>query len=133
MDKGISEIVGRAELKSGGSIKVYRALRSLSCSTCGKEIAEGAHFTRRSVKGIGLSIMPHCQKCAPFTLQPGKQEKSSLLRSLLAEEPSASSPRANFSPESISTAGTEEKKLHEEVLRRLGPALKRGRHKSGER
>jgi hypothetical protein len=87
MDKGISEIVGRAELKSGGSRQVYRALRSLLCSVCGTEIMEGAHFTRRSVKGIGVSIMPQCQKCAPFILQGSKQEKSALLRSLLSEQP----------------------------------------------
>ena len=129
MDKGISEIVGRAELKSGGSIQVYRALRSLLCSTCGTEIAEGAHFTRRSVKGIGVSIMPECQKCAPFTLQTSKQEKSALLRSLLTEQPSDSSRRARLSPEAISQPGPEEKTLNEEVQRRLGPALKRGRFK----
>ena len=129
MDKGISEIVGRAELKTGGSIQVYRALRSLLCSTCGTEIAEGAHFTRRTVKGIGVSIMPQCRKCAPFTLQTNKQERSALLRSLLAENPSDSSPHTAIPSETASTTQAAEKNLKEAVNRRLGPALKRSRKK----
>jgi hypothetical protein len=129
MEQGISEIVGRAELKSGGSRQVYRALRSLLCSTCGTEIAKGAHFTRRSVKGIGLSIMPQCTKCAPFTLEPGRQEKSSLLRSLLTAEPTASSSRTIPSPVDAQTAQAREKNLDEKVRSRLGHALKRSRFK----
>jgi ribosome-binding protein aMBF1 (putative translation factor) len=131
MNKGISEIVGHAELLSGESRQVYRALRSLLCSTCGTEIMEGAHFTRRHVKGIGVSIMPQCQKCAPFILQASKQEKSALLRSLLTEQTPDSSRRASVSPENSSNTASEEKRVSEEVRRRLGPALKRGRHKSG--
>lgn len=129
MDKGISEIVGRGELKSGGGRQVYRALRSLLCSTCGTEIAEGAHFTRRSVKGIGVSIMPQCQECMPFHLQVGKQEKSALLRSLLTEKSSDASLGADASTEVISQTHSAEKNVNEEVRRRLGPALKRSRHK----
>jgi hypothetical protein len=129
MDKGISEIVGRADLESGGSAQVYRALRSLLCSTCGVEIAESALFTRRMVKGIGVSIMPQCSKCAPFTLQASKKEKSALLRSLLAEQPADTSNRAGVSSETASSSQAKEKSIAEEVKRRLGPALKRGRHK----
>ena len=131
MDKGISEIVGRAELKGGGNIQVYRALRSLLCSTCGAEIAEDALFTRRRVKGIGLSIMPQCSKCRPFTLQASKQEKSALLRSLLLEQPTESSSRAGVSSAGASPESqAKEKNVEEEVRRRLGPALKRGRRGS---
>jgi hypothetical protein len=129
MDKGISEIVGGGKLASGGSAQVYRALRSLLCSTCGAEIAEGALFTRRTVKGIGVSIMPQCAKCAPFTLQSGKKEKSALLRSLLAEQPADSFSRKDVSSEATSTSQAKETSLDEQVRQRLGPALKRGRHK----
>ena len=59
MEKGISEIIGRAERDEGGSTEAYRALRALLCATCGANIAEGTLFTRRKVKGIGLRIMPH--------------------------------------------------------------------------
>lgn len=130
MDKGISEIVGRGELKSGESLQVYRALRSLLCSTCGTEIAENAHFTRRSVKGIGFSIMPQCRKCAPFTLQSSKHEKSALLRSLLTEQPANSARQTSSSPPDTPTEISAEKNIREEVNRRLGPALKRSRGKS---
>ena len=126
MEKGISEIVGRAELDEGRSAQLYRALRSLLCATCGAEIAEGLLFTRRRVKGIGVSIMPECSKCAPFTLHDNQDKKSALLQSLLAEQPAASSKPAS-DPASQSQA--KEKQLDEAVRRRLGPALKRGRHK----
>ncbi len=85
MEKGISEIVGQGELKGGRTTEVYRALRSLLCSTCGALIAESALFTRRRVKGVGLRIMPRCQKCAPFNLREEKKERSALLDSLLRE------------------------------------------------
>ncbi|HEX8922498.1 MAG TPA: hypothetical protein VF766_13580 [Pyrinomonadaceae bacterium] len=131
MDKAISEIVGDGKLKSGGRAQVYRALRSLLCSTCGVEIAEGSLFTRRRVKGIGVSIMPQCAKCTPFTLQAGKKEKSALLRSLLAEQPADSASRKDVSTDAASTSQAQEKDLGEAVRRRLGPALRRGRHKRG--
>jgi hypothetical protein len=127
MEKGISEIVGRAALDEGQSTRLYRALRSLLCATCGAEIAEGTLFTRRRVKGIGVSIMPQCPKCAPFTLQAGKKEQSALLRSLLAEQPADSSKQEDVSTASASQAEAKEKNLDEEVRRRLGPALKRSR------
>lgn len=132
MEKGISEIVGRAELAEGGSTQVYRALRALLCATCGASIAEGASFTRRKVKGIGLRIMPQCVKCAPFTLQAERKEKSSLLQSLLAEPPADSIKRTNTTaranPESDAHLPSERKNPNDEARRRLEPALKRGRH-----
>ena len=127
--KGISEIVGRGELDGGGGAEVYRALRSLLCATCGAAISEGALFTRRRVKGIGLRIMPQCAKCAPFTLQAGGKEKSALLRALLAEEPSDSPggarPPRRAAPDSAPQARAAESDVDEQVRRRLGPALKR--------
>jgi hypothetical protein len=128
MEKGISEIVGRGNLEDGRSTDVYRALRSLLCAACGAEIPEGLFFTRRRVRGIGLRIMPQCPKCAPFTLQPDRKEKSALLKSLLAEHPSDSSSRAaSASPEADAEAQAKAESVNEEVRRRLGPALKRSR------
>jgi|SRR5205085_10848277 len=130
MEKAISEIVGQGELKSGKSTQVYRALRSLLCSACGALIAESALFTRRRVKGIGLRIMPQCQRCAPFTLREDKKEKSALLESLLREQSPDASKNVSVPSKRSSTevsAKKEEKNIDEEVRRRLGPALKRGR------
>lgn len=132
MEKGISEIVGRAELIGGGSTQVYRALRELLCATCGAVIAEGALFTRRRVKGIGLRILPRCEACAPFASRPVKKERSALLRSLLAGETAATNADAS-APSSGATSlkgsGEDEKRKNpvEEMRRRLGPALRRGR------
>ena len=128
--EGISEIVGRADLAEGRVTEVYRALRSLLCATCGAEIAEGALFTRRRVKGIGVRIMPRCAKCAPFTLREGKKEKSALLRALLAEpldSPARRGADKRASSETAPESQEKEKSLDEEVRKRLGPALKRGR------
>jgi hypothetical protein len=132
MERAISEIVGRADMDEGGNTQVYRALRSLLCATCGAEIAEGSLFTRRRVKGIGVRIMPQCRKCSPFTLQADRKEKSALLRSLLAEQPTDSTRRtggtARDNSENVSQLQNEEKQnIAEAVRRRLGPALKRGR------
>jgi hypothetical protein len=127
MEKGISEIVGRGNLNEGRSTDVYRALRTLLCATCGGEIAEAMLFTRRRVKGVGLRIMPQCPKCAPFTLQADKKEKSALLQSLLAEQPADSSKRSIASSEAATQAQAKAKSVDEEVRRRLGPALKRSR------
>ena len=128
MEKGISEIVGRAELNEGPSTEVYRALRALLCATCGAAIAEGMLFTRRRVKGIGLSIMPQCPKCVPFTLQADRKEQSALLKSLLMEQPANSSKGAGASSEADPQSQAETERVNEEVRQRLGPALKRGRY-----
>lgn len=128
MDKAISEIVGRAYLDEGGDAQVYRALRSLLCSTCGSQIVEGSLFTRRTVKGIGIRIMPQCRECSPFTLHADRKERSVLLRSLLAEQPADSGAgEPSLNPSENSSQNEERQRLSEAVRRRLGPALKRGR------
>jgi hypothetical protein len=119
----ISEIVGECDLGDGERAQVYRALRRLLCAKCAAEIAEETLFTRHGVKGVGLSIMPQCRKCAPFTLRQGKKEKSALLEALLGEK--AAGP-ANLSP---TPAPEELREAEAKVAERLGPALKRGRHK----
>jgi RNase P subunit RPR2 len=131
MEKGISEIVGRATRDDGGSTEVYRALRALMCATCGASLSQGTLFTRRKVKGIGLRILPQCGKCAPFTLQTDKKERSALIQSLLSEQPTDSTNRASASARANSQSNpqsaSERKNLDDEVRRRLEPALKRGR------
>lgn len=131
MEKGISEIAGRVDLASGGNALAYRALRPLLCAACGMVIAEGALFTRHKVKGIGVSIMPRCQQCEPFALRASKEEKSDLLKSLLAGQqtpPSKNSgSTANDSSQNSSKPQGDKKNIVEEVRKRLGPALKRGR------
>jgi RNase P subunit RPR2 len=131
MRDAISEIVGQGQLSNGKSAQVYRALRRLLCSACGAEIAEDSLFTRRSVKGFGLNIMPQCRKCAPFALLVDKKEKkvkSELLQSLLREQPPNSAERERPSDGSRAESAPEDKKnIAEEVRRRLAPALKRGR------
>ena len=66
--RAISEIVGRADFAGKDSVVVYRALRLLRCAECDQAIAEGELFTRHTVAGQDLRILPKCQKCAPFTL-----------------------------------------------------------------
>ena len=125
MEKGISEIVGCADLDEGRSTELYRALRSLLCSTCGAEIKEGMLFTRRKVKGIGVRIMPQCAKCEPFTPQPGKEKESTLLRSLLAEPAKDLRRRASLPSEDSAKSRI----IEEKVRQRLEPALDRARRK----
>jgi hypothetical protein len=132
-EKSISEIAGRVDLADGASALAYRALRSLICSACGMVIAEGALFTRHKVNGIGVNIMPRCLRCEPFTLRASKEEKSALLKSLLAGPP-ASPPKdsvqaADNSSQNSSKPQGEEKNPVEEMRKRLGPALKRGRRR----
>jgi hypothetical protein len=129
MRDAISEIVGQGGLSDGGSAQIYRALRSLLCSACGAMIAKDTLFTRCSVKGVGLSIMPQCRKCTPFVFQPDKQEKSALLQELLRENAPASSSRESaLADASRDTSAQEKRHVAEEVRKRLGPALKKGRH-----
>ena len=131
MEKGISEIAGRVDLASGGNALAYRALRPLLCSTCAAVIAEGALFTRHKVKGIGVSIMPRCGQCEPFALKVSKEEKSALLKSLLegqnAQPSRNSASTANDASQNRSKPQEDKKRLAEEIQKRLGPALKRGR------
>lgn len=132
MREAISEIVGQGKLGDGKSAQVYRALRRLLCSACGEEIAEDSLFTRRSVKGFGLNIMPQCRKCAPFALLVDKKEKSELLQALLREQSPNSAQRESAPLDSSQEASVPEdkKNIAEEVRRRLAPALKRGRGKN---
>jgi hypothetical protein len=135
MREAISEIVGQGKLGDGKSAQVYRALRRLLCSACGAEIAEDSLFTRRSVKGFGLNIMPQCRKCAPFALlvdKKEKKEKSELLQALLREQSPNSAQRESAPLDSSQGASVPEdkKNIAEEVRRRLAPALKRGRGKN---
>lgn len=116
MKKSISEIVGTADKSS---VTVYRALRLLLCTRCGAGIKEGALFTRRTLPGYGLRILPQCQECAPFTLRGGARDRSTLIESLLATptEKTFVKTRKCEQPEKTAAA----------VEQRLGPALRRTR------
>lgn len=116
MKAAISEIVGQAKDSRGTQTAVYRALRPLLCSRCGKAIADGELFTRKKLAGVRIS--PCCKECAPFELQLSGQSGSQLLKSLLSPESSAESP---------AKAWSEGKVMAREVERRLGPALARCR------
>lgn len=123
MAKGISEIVGEALSAGKSRVTVYRALKQLSCASCGETISEGALFTRRSLFGHGLRILPRCQKCAPFELRTtGKNEhrQSALIESLLTPQPEPSGLKQTLKP------GAD----REAVKRRLGPALRRCRQRA---
>lgn len=124
MTKGISEIVGEAYGTGKSRVTVYRALKQLLCAACGEKINEGALFTRRSLNGQRLRILPQCQKCAPFNLRKTGEEgqrRSPLLESLLTA-PSES--KARETRKLDRTAG------REAVERRLGPALRRCRQRA---
>src|ERR1043165_4101636 len=87
--KSISEIVGHADSVGKSSFVVYRALRPLLCAVCGGVIEEGTMFTRRSLLGQGLRILPQCRKCAPFELRAKTEDErhqSTLLKALLAPQ-----------------------------------------------
>lgn len=117
--KGISEIVGTADGVGKSGVMVYRALRLLFCARCGSEIKEGDLFTRRTLAGGGLRILPQCHECAPFTSRSGTRDRSTLIESLLAP-----------STEEVLVRGRnheQPEKTAEAVERRLGPALRRAR------
>jgi RNase P subunit RPR2 len=63
MKRAISEIVVQAEQVGKSSVTVYRALRQLLCERCGRDIANGELFTRRTLFGRGLSVFPQCRVC----------------------------------------------------------------------
>jgi hypothetical protein len=117
MGKGISVIVGVAEGGDGREVPVYRALRTLLCSSCGTTIGEGALFTRRALPGGGLRVAAECRECAPFVAhdEGGKgRQRSPLLESLLAPEPEGGTEKE---PRRVGQA-------EEAVRKRLGPALR---------
>ena len=125
MAKAISEIAGLAEEVGKSRVIVYRALKQLLCAKCGEVISEGTLFTRRSLYGQGLRILPQCQKCAPFSLGATGGEApwpSALLESLLTSQPE------NQAGE---TRKRDTRSGREAVERRLGPALRRCRQRAG--
>src|SRR5438045_1924915 len=90
MAKGISEIVGLAEGAGESRVTVYRALKILLCARCSETISEGELFTRRSLYGRGLRILPQCQKCVPFDIRVAderERRQSVFLESLLTPQP----------------------------------------------
>lgn len=107
-----SERAGEGVLATGERADVYRALRGLMCSSCGKVIREGELFTREAEPASGLPLVRRCRDCAPFTTGGG------LLDALFAPGPVE---------ESRPTAARGD--AHEKVLARLGPALEAGRRR----
>ncbi|MBA3243087.1 MAG: hypothetical protein H0T60_17855 [Acidobacteria bacterium] len=117
MGKGISVIVGRAESGDGPVVPIYRALRTLLCSSCGATIGEGALFTRRALAGSGLRVAAQCRECTPFIARDdggAGRQRSPLLESLFAPEPESESEPEHRQVEHIA----------ESVRKRLGPALR---------
>lgn len=107
-----SERVGEGSPPTGGRVNVYRALRELTCSPCGKTIREGELFTREAEPVSGLPLVRLCRDCAPFTTGGG------LLDELLAPggvEESRPSPAPDDA--------------REKAMSRLGPALAAGKRK----
>jgi hypothetical protein len=124
MVKGISVIVGRAESGDGAEVPVYRALRTLLCSSCGATIGEGTLFSRRALGTGGLRVAAQCRECAPFVPRDdGEKERrrSPLLESLLAPEPESG---AEIEPRLMEYVTAE-------VRKRLGPALRYRAGKKG--
>jgi hypothetical protein len=121
MAKGISEIAGEASGIGEPRVVVYRALRAIICARCAETIREGDLFTRRSLPGRELRILPQCRKCVPFEMravEDSEQQQSALLKSLLTPEPGRNEVRAD-KPDV----------MRETVERRLGPALQRSRQR----
>ena len=106
-----SERAGEALLATGERATLYRALRELTCSPCGKTISEGELFTREVEPASGLPLVRLCRGCAPFTTSGG------LLDALLAPDGEESRPAAPPSD------------AREKVMARLGPALAAGRRR----
>jgi hypothetical protein len=122
--KGISEIVGTGEGAGRSCVTVYRALRQLICAPCGGMINEGTLFTRRSLQGQGLRILPQCQKCAPFNLSmdgDARRPRSIMLDALLA-------PLSEQEADSSLKEEVAQDAVREAVAKRLGPALRRTRN-----
>ena len=123
MAKGISEIAGLGEGVGEPRVTVYRALKVLICARCGETISEGELFTRRSLDGQGPRILPQCRKCVPFDLRAAdklERRQSALLEALLTPQPDLDEVQVR-KPD----AG------REAVERRLGPALRRCRRRTG--
>jgi hypothetical protein len=107
-----SERAGEAVLASGGRAALYRALRALSCSRCGRVISEGEFFTREEEPASGLPLVRLCRGCAPFTTGGGLLD--ALLAPVVADEAHPTNAPGD---------------AREKVLSRLGPALEAGRRR----
>ena len=110
MAKPHSEKAGEAVCDSGERAALYRALRELSCSRCGRAIREGDLFTREPEPSSGLPLVRRCGECVPFKAAGG------LLDALFAHGGGDEQP-----PE------VPGKDVSEQVFSRLGPALAAGR------
>ncbi len=69
-----SRRVGPACTADGQPTTAYRALGQLPCGQCGGEIMAGEVFLRRTVSftegyGRGLTQIPVCARCHPFTVR----------------------------------------------------------------
>jgi hypothetical protein len=119
MKHGISEFVAEGRATGDNTeVRVYRALRTLLCTRCGKEIEVGSQFTRKLMQGIYLT--PQCERCVPFTLKPPRKgKKEELLDSLLNLSESIKAQPAK----SITKSPSPE--AREAADKRLGPALSR--------
>lgn len=130
---GISETVGRARFADDTTTVVYRALRQLVCSACARPIEPETLFTRRTLPGQTLLIMPQCTECAPFEFQKegADRARSALMRSLLDTQTPTRSEQSTRTgkPAPLKTKKdeAEAEKVQHEVERRLGPALLRSR------
>jgi len=132
MKQASSEISGYADVKGSAGRTVYRALRPLLCSRCGKEIREGELFTRWKIAGqtvSNLKLLPRCRKCEPFILRDTLSEPSELLESLLktpSSDRQQTNPATNAGKKKRAPAPERDDLAHA-LLQRLGPALARCR------
>ncbi len=109
----ISEIIG----EDTRGLCIYRALRPLYCHDCGEEIGAGKLFSRWPLAEGGLRILPRCRKCVPLSVAEERTQAGSELVDSLLRSPDT---QAQSSPE-------REKRIDEELNKRLGPALSRTR------
>jgi hypothetical protein len=126
MNKGVSEIIGRAIFGDGSKGTAYRALRQLVCASCGGAVAGGEMFTRDRASGHDLRLWPRCQACVPFSLEAVTHERSSLIEFLLTPIEPAQSTTINQN-EKESATNDERRKAVVAMRERLGPALERAR------
>ncbi len=128
---GISEATAHARLAGGVKTVVYRALRSLVCSTCARPIEPETLFTRCALPGSTLLIMPQCIECVPFEIERENRARSALVRSLLGVPPpparEIAAKQTGEHPRDEAGDEGEAAKVRREIERRLGPALRRTR------
>jgi len=131
MKQASSEISGYTDAKGKTGRTVYRALRPLLCSRCGKEIREGELFTRWKIAGqtiSNLKLLPRCFECEPFILRDSLSEPSGLLESLLrtsSQDRQQTNPATDAGKKNRSPSPRDD--LADALLERLGPALARCR------